>query len=149
MNKQIKRLLACVLIVSLSIISLMTVSAAKAFSGTVAPFYNNVGSATSAISINDSGKLTIGYKYSGYSSITTKAVITTYIEKKTLGLFWKRVDIGKTNNEWIDTINDYRYTGSRTHQLSSSGTYRVTVIYNIYGSGGSADEITCQATDSY
>ena len=149
MNKQIKRFLACVLIVSLSIISLMPVSAAKAFSGTVAPFYNNVASATATININSSGKLTIGYKYSGYSSITTKAVITTYIEKKTLGLFWKRVDIGKTNNEWIDTINDYRYTGSRTHQLSSSGTYRVTVIYNIYGSGGSADKITCQATDSY
>lgn len=149
MNKEIKRFLACVLIVSLSIISLTPVSAAKAFSGTVAPFYNNVASATATININGSGKLTIGYKYSGYSSITTKAVITTYIEKKTLGLFWKRVDIGKTNNEWIDTINDYRYTGSRTHQLSSSGTYRVTVIYNIYGSGGSADEITCQATDSY
>ena len=149
MNIQIKKLLTCVLILSLSLLTLTPVSAAKAAPGIVAPFYNNVGSATSAISINDSGKLTIGYKYSGYSSITTKAVITTYIEKKTLGLFWKRVDIGKTNNEWIDTINDYRYTGSRTHQLSSSGTYRVTVIYNIYGSGGSADEITCQATDSY
>ena len=46
MNKQIKRFLACVLIVSLSIISLTPVSAAKAFSGTVAPFYNNVASAT-------------------------------------------------------------------------------------------------------
>ena len=82
MNKQIKRLLACVLIVSLSIISLTPVSAAKAFSGTVATFYNNVASATASININSSGKLTIGYKYSGYSSVTTKAVITTYIEKK-------------------------------------------------------------------
>ena len=92
MNKQIKRFLACVLIVSLSIISLTPVSAAKAFSGTVAPFYNNVASATATININSSGNLTIGYKYSGYSSVTTKAVITTYIEKKTLGLFWKRAD---------------------------------------------------------
>ena len=124
MNKRIKRFLACVLIVSLSIISLTPVSAAKAFSGTVAPFYNNVASATVTININSSGNLTIGYKYSGYSSVTTKAVITTYIEKKTLGLFWKRADIGKTNNEWIDTINDYRYSGIRTYQLSSSGTLR-------------------------
>lgn len=57
MNKQIKRFLACVLIVSLSIISLTPVSAAKAFSGTVAPFYNNVASATASININSSGKL--------------------------------------------------------------------------------------------
>ena len=149
MNKRIKRFLACVLIVSLSIISLTPVSAAKAFSGTVTTFYNNVASATASININSSGKLTIGYKYSGYSSVTTKAVITTYIEKKTLGLFWKRADIGKTNNDWIDTVNDYRYSGIRTYQLSLSGTYRVTVIYNIYGSGGSADEIKCQAKDSY
>ena len=89
MNKQIKRFLACVLIVSLSIISLTPVSAAKAFSGTVAPFYNNVASATATININSSGKLTIGYKYSGYSSGTTKAVITTYIEKKILVCFGK------------------------------------------------------------
>ena len=149
MNKQIKRFLACVLIVSLSIISLTPVSAAKAFSETVAPFYNNVASATATININSSGKLTIGYKYFGYSSVTTKAVITTYIEKKILGLFWERVDIGITNNKWKDTVNDYRYSGIRTYQLSSSGTYRVTVIYNIYGSGGSADEIKCQAKDSY
>lgn len=149
MRKIIKRTLATVLILCLSIIPLSPVSAATATPEEIMPLYNNVGSATATININSSGKLTIGYKYSGYSSITTKAVITTYIEKKTLGLFWKRVDIGTTDDQWVDTIKDYRYTGSRTHQLSASGTYRVTVIYKIYGSGGSADEIKCKATDSY
>ena len=149
MNKQIKRFLACVLIVSLSIISLTPVSAAKAFSGTVAPFYNNVSNATANLNISNSGKLEINYSYVGSSSITTKAVITTYIEKKTLGLFWKRIDIGKTNNEWVDTIYNYKHTGSRTHQLPSSGTYRVTVNFKIYGNGGSADEIERQKNISY
>lgn len=149
MNKRIKRFLACVLIVSLSIISLTPVSAAKAFSGTVAPFYNNVSNATANLNISNSGKLEINYSYVGSSSITTKAVITTYIEKKTLGLFWKRIDIGKTNNEWVDTIYNYKYTGSRTHQLPSSGTYRVTVNFKIYGNGGSADEIERQKNISY
>lgn len=46
-----------------------------------------------------------------------------------MGPFWERVDIGITNNKWKDTVNDYRYSGTRTYQLSSSGTYRVTVIY--------------------
>ena len=66
-----------------------------------------------------------------------------------MGLFWTRVDIGTTNDEWVDTINNYRYTGSRTHQLSSSGTYRVTVNFKIYGSGGTADEIEKDIKFSY
>lgn len=149
MKKRIKRIVTVILVLCLSIIPLSPVSAATETLEEIMPMYNNVGSATATININSSGKLTIGYQYSGYSSITTKAVITTYIEKKTLGLFWTRVDIGQPDDEWVDTINDYRYTGSRTYQLSSSGTYRVTVIYKIYGSGGNADEIECQMKDSY
>ncbi len=149
MKKQIKRMFVAILVLCLSIVPLCPVSAAIAEGNEIMPLYNNTSSASATMSINSSGKMTITYRYSGYSSITTKAVITTYIQKKTLGLFWTRVDIGQTNNEWVDTINDYKYTGTRTYQLSSSGTYRVTVVYKIYGSGGSADEIECQVTDSY
>lgn len=148
-KKHIKRIFVAMLVLCLTIVPFSPVSAAVAEGNEIMPRYNNVGSATATMNINSSGKLTIGYQYSGYSSITTKAVITTYIEKRTLGFFWNRVEIGKTNNQWVDTINNYRYTGSRTYQLSASGTYRVTVVYKIYGSGGSADEIQCQATDSY
>lgn len=148
-NNKIKRILATILVLCLSVVPFCSVSASAATQEEITPYYNNTASTTTTMSISSSGKMTIGYKYSGYSSITTKAVITTYIEKKTLGLFWTRVDIGTTNDEWVDTINDYRYSGSRTYQLSSSGTYRVTVVYKIYGSGGSADEIEYQAKDSY
>lgn len=148
MKMTIKRVLATVLVICLSVVPFSFVSTA-ATPDEIMPLYNNVGSATATVSISNSGKLTIGYKYSGYSSVTTKAVITTYIEKKTLGLFWTRVDIGTTDDQWVDTINKPSYTGTRTYQLSAKGTYRVTVIYKIYGSGGSADEIKCQAKDSY
>lgn len=147
MTKRLKGIISAFLILCLFVVPLSPVSAATQEG--VMPRYNNVSNVTASIGINDSGKLTITYRYSGAQSITTKAVITTYIEKKFLGLFWKRVDIGKTDNQWVDTINDYMYVGSRTHQLSSSGTYRVTVIYKIYGTGGSADEIELQKTDSY
>ncbi len=147
MTKRLTGIISVLLIMCLFVVPLSPVSAATEEG--VMPRYNNVASVTASISINDSGKLTITYKYGGSPEITTKAVITTYIEKKFLGLFWKRVDIGTTDNKWVDTINDYRYTGSRIHQLSSSGTYRVTVVYKIYGSGGSADEIELQKTDSY
>ena len=147
MTKRLKVLVSAILVLCLFIVPLSPVSAATQEG--VTPRYNNVSTVTGAMSINDSGKMTISYRYTGSSSITTKAVITTYIEKKFLGLFWKRVDIGTTNDEWVDTVYDYMYAGSRTHQLSASGTYRVTINYKIYGSGGSADEIEMQKTDSY
>ena len=113
------------------------------------PLYNNTTSANTTMSINSSGKMTIGYNIIGVASKTTKIVITTYIEKKTLGLFWTRVDNGQPDEQWVKTINSYYYSGSRSYQLSSSGTYRVTVKYKVYGSGGSADEITQQKKASY
>ena len=149
MKKIIKRIFVAILILCLTIVPLSPVSAAVADGNEIMPYYNNVKSASTVISINSNGKLTITYSYSGSPSITTKAVITTYIEKKTLGLFWTRVDIGTTNDEWVDTINSYSYSGTRTYQLSSKGTYRVTTVYKIYGSGGAADEIECKAQDSY
>lgn len=147
MTKRLKVLVSAILVLCLFIVPLSPVSAATQEG--VTPRYNNVSNVTASVGINDSGKLSITYKYSGSPEITTKAVITTYIEKKFLGLFWKRVDIGTTDNKWVDTIYDYIYAGTRSHQLSSSGTYRVTIIYKIYGSGGSADEIELQKTASY
>lgn len=148
MKKSIKRTFVAILILCLSVVSLAPVSAV-AEGNEIMPLFNNVNNAIATASINNSGKITIGYKYIGSPSVTTKAVITTYIEKKTLGLFWSRLDIGTTNDEWIDTKYEATYVGSRTHQLSSKGTYRVTVIYKIYGTGGSADEIKRQVTASY
>ncbi len=150
MKKQIKGLLGIVLVLCLLIVPFCSISAAAAIpKDEITPLYNNVSNATANLGISDNGKMTINYSYVGSSGITTKAVITTYIEKKVLGLFWTRVDIGTTNDEWVDTINNYKYTGSRTHQLSSSGTYRVTIKFKIYGTGGSADEIERQIKASY
>lgn len=113
------------------------------------PFYNNVDSANSTVTISSNGTITINNRYTGTQSVTTKAVITTYIEKKTLGIFWSRVNIGQTNDEWVDTIYNYYYSGSHSTQLPSTGTYRVTVEYIIYGSGGVADTIVKEIEKSY
>lgn len=149
MKKLFKKVVATIMVLCLSITSFCSVSAVAATTEGVTPRYNNVSLVDTVISINSSGKLTITYSYSGSSSITTKAVITSYVQKKTLGLFWTKVDIGTTDDEWVDTIKKSSYTGARTFQLSSKGTYRVTAIYKIYGSGGSADEIETKATDTY
>lgn len=148
MRRQLKRLLIAVLTLCLLIVPLYPVSAA-ASQEEIMPLLNNTANASVVMSINDSGKMTITYKYVGFSGITTHAVITSYIEKKTLGLFWTRVDNGQPDKQWVDTVEGYSATGTRTCQLAENGTFRVTAIYKVYGSGGAADEIECQATDTY
>ena len=158
MRRNIKKFVTYFLILCMCIIPFYPVQASPIISNDIIdisssneimPLYNNVSSANSTMSINSNGKMTITYRYTGYSSTTTKAVITTYIQKRVLGLFWTKVDIGESDNQWVDTITNYKYSGSRTFQLSASGTYRVTIVYKIYGTGGSADTITSEIEDSY
>ena len=147
MRQKMKRLLSTLLVICFIT---MTLSQTNVYGSEIIPRYNNTQNATIDTYIDKTNDvLTINYHYTGYSNITTKAVITTYIEKQFLGIFWTRVDIGATNDKWIQTVNNYRYSGKRTFSLSSEGTYRTTVIYEIYGSDGSVDEITCQDTVTY
>lgn len=97
-----------------------------------------------------SGTLTAKITYKGISGVTSKVVITTYIQKKTLGLFWTKVDIGQTDNEWVDTVTSLNYSGTHSHSLPSTGTYRAVSEFVVYGSAGSADKETrrCEVTYS-
>lgn len=147
MKKSIKKLSVLLLTLCLLIVPSAAVTA-SAEEG-ITPYFNNVISVSTNMVINSSGQMTISYQYAGSSSKTTKAVITTYIEKKVLGLFWQRVNNGQPDNQWVDTINDYKYSGYRKVQLNSSGTYRVKVEYKIYGSGGAADVVDYEKEDSY
>lgn len=54
-------------------------------------------------------------------------IVKTYIEKKSLGLFWSRVETGTKDDEWTDRFNKRYFVGSHTLQLSGSGTYRATI----------------------
>lgn len=111
--------------------------------------YNNTVTASSSVSISDSGLLTIANQFQGIREKTTKGEITTYVEKRTLGFFWTRVDIGQPNNQWYDVVYDYMYIGSHSFQLNSHGTYRITVTYVISGTGGEPDIITRTITKTY
>lgn len=147
MKKQTKRILTMLLTVCITVVSFGVI---QVLAADVMPLYNNVLTTNTTMSIDDNGLMTITNRYSGIQSTTTKAVITTYVEKKFLGLFWTRVDIANNDDDqWVDTVYDTNYTGKRSLQLSSTGTYRVTTTYKIYGTGGAADEITKQATATY
>lgn len=139
-----RRMLAMLQVILLFFGLISSVSAA----GEITPYYNNVMTVRTTATISESGLLTIKNSYTGIQGETTKAVITTYVEKKILGLFWSRVDLGITDDQWVDTIYNYTYSGTHSVQLESTGTYRITATFIISGTGGAADEIekTYEAT---
>lgn len=149
MKKYTLKKLVSLILANVLLLLIVFVPANAAVQDEIAPCYNNVVSVSSVASVSSTGVLKVTNSYNGDSSVTSKAVITTYIEKKTLGIFWSRVDIGQTNDEWVDTIYNYKYSGSHSVQLPSTGTYRVTVEYVIYGSGGAADTITKEIEKNY
>lgn len=116
-----KKTTLCVLLVAVLMFSTsMAVFAASPYETR----YNNTVTASSSVSISD-------------------------VEKRTLGFFWTRVDIGQPNNQWYDVVYDYMYIGSHSFQLNSHGTYRITVTYVISGTGGEPDIITRTITKTY
>lgn len=78
----------------------------------------------------------------------TSSEIHTYVERKTLGLFWVKVDNGQPNKTWVDTSTSRNYTKNYSLTLTQTGTYRVTAEYTFYGSSGS-ETATRQVTVTY
>ena len=93
--------------------------------------------------------LTINNSYSiKNGSGFTSAKISTYVERRVLGLFWVKVDNGQPNKTWVDTSTATTYNKQYTLQLPQTGTYRVTAEFIFYGSSGS-ETVTKQPTATY
>lgn len=146
MRKNIIKRVVCVAVAFVIAMSTFSVFAAAQM---VEPYFNNVVEVSNLASVSSTGKLTITNRMIADSTVFNKAIITTYVEKKVLGLFWSRVDIGQTNDKWIDVIYTNSYVGTHTFQLSDKGTYKVTTEFVVFGSGGPADTITRTATTQY
>lgn len=117
--------------------------------GEITPYFNNVIGAYSTASVSSNGNLSVTNRISGVQGTTSKVVVTTYVEKKILGLFWSRVDIGQPDDQWVDTVYGASFNKTHTHQLTSTGTYRVTAIFVVSGTGGADDEIVRTSEVTY
>lgn len=127
MKRRIWMLVLCVAMLMCSTLSVMAAE--------ITPRYNNVSYVNATADITSEGILTVLYKYTGNSD-TTSVTINTLVERKTLLFFWSDVD------EWTETVYDVNYSDSASLQLEKTGTYRVTVEYTFYGTGGDADTVT-------
>ena len=143
------RIISLVMLVAIVCTFAVMVSAAVIIEEEVMPCYNNTSGTSTNFVISTAGKATISAVYNGHYGITTGATVTSYIEKRTLGLFWKKVDIGEPNNECVDTSTDYYDAFGHEFWLEDKGTYRATVVYEISGTGGATDVIDFDKTLTY
>ena len=123
--------------------------AAGAGETAIEPRYNNVALTDSSFVIMSDGSAQVTVSYRGSSDITTGATITTQIQKRFLGLFWRTVDIGVPDNTWVENVDEYVFFTYYTLQLTSKGTYRAKIHYTIYGTAGEPDEIDDLLTYKY
>ena len=139
-----RRVLGCLLLIIILCSIVCTVVASD-----ITPYYNNTAGTSTNFVISSSGKATVTASYNAYRQYFSEATITSYIEKRTLGIFWTKVDIGEANNEWVDTSSNYYDNFYHEFYLDDTGTYRATVVYEISGTGGSADVIEYEQERTY
>lgn len=105
----------------------------------VEPRFSNVISTETGFTINNTGLACTTVGYTGIQGVTTRIMCKVYLEKKVLGLFWTRVDLGNTNDEWLDTSTEVVDRFSHTFQLDSTGTYRAVFYIACCGTNGDND----------
>ncbi len=141
MKKALSLFLAVILLLStMSVVAF----AAESYDDEIAPCYNNTNSASLSFDINSSGKATANVTCVGISGRTTKIVVETKIQRRQI-VSWVTV----SGASWTETVYDDYFSKTYTHQLSSTGIYRVYVTYTVSGSGGENDVITKASYHNY
>lgn len=95
----------------------------------ITPRYTYATVAEVTLVINDSGRATISSACTAIPG-TTWIRATTYLEKKVNGT-WTRVNIMSTDNQWVTMINTRVFSVTKTHQLTSKGSYRAVTIFDV------------------
>lgn len=110
----------------------------------ITPRHTNATMAKVVLAIDDSGFATINSSCTAIPS-TTWIRATTYLEKKVNGT-WTRVDILSTDDQWVTTINTRVFSVTKTHQLTSRGTYRAVTTFTVTAETSETITVMFQAT---
>ena len=143
MKKNIKKIM-CMLFALLFAFSCTFPVAAQESSSNetpVSPRLSHCSMCLTTFAVDDPGVGSIAVQYSGYPATFVEAKVTIQIQKKFLGLFWKTVDIGYANNEWIAYSSAVSGTFRNTFSLDGTGTYRAKFKVEILGTDGTVDVI--------
>ena len=103
----------------------------------IAPCLDYAYDASMAFGVIDPGVADFFVSYNGNPDTFMVAQLTVTFEKKVLGVFWRTVEIGTENNEWIGYNADLRGEFYDYVTLDGTGTYRANFILTIYGADSS------------
>lgn len=105
------------------------------------PYWDNCNKCSFSFNVLDPGEAHVNVSYVAESSVFVQAKSTVKIQKKFLGLFWRTVDIGETNNEWVEYCTDVYGDLYNCFTVDGTGTYRAVFTLEITGTDGSVDVI--------
>ena len=106
----------------------------------ISPRLSNCDTATMHFAVIDN-TLCAGVTYNGKSETFTHAKMTVSFKKKHLLFFWKTVEIGYIDEEWMGYCYDLDGSIYQEFPASGSGTYRAYFTFEIYGTSGVTDVI--------
>lgn len=147
MKKAITLLLLSILIISSLSIPIM--AAAMTSDNEILPRWNNTNTCKTNFTITESGTAQVLVQYQGIPDVTTNVETRVQLEKKVLGLFWSKVDIGEPNDEWIVISSNINDTIVHTTHLNKKGTYRAVFEVTFSGSNGPDDVVEIKTEAKY
>ena len=113
----------------------------------VAPCLDYAYDFSMAFVVIDPGVANFMVSYNGNPDTFMVAKLTVTFEKRFLGVFWRTVDIGTENNEWVDYCCDLRGDFYDNVTMDGTGTYRANFKLVIMGADSSdVIEETMQCT---
>lgn len=143
MKRNVRKLMCMMFAVLLAFSYTLPVVAQESATNEIAvmPRLSHCSMCLTTFAVDDPGVGNVAVQYSGYPSTFVEAKVTIQIQKKFLGLFWKTVDIGYANNEWIAYSSAVSGTFRNTFSLDGTGTYRAKFKVEIRGGDGTVDVI--------
>ena len=137
-----KRLLTLFLVLSMlfvTVISGFTISVSAA--NDISPRFTNCNQCDFTFAILEPGEAHVLVTYYAKTDVFVQAKLTVKIQKKFLGLFWRDVDIGMTDNKWIEYSYDVDGQFYNYFPADGTGTYRAVFLLEMHGTTGVSDTI--------
>lgn len=146
MKKSMKKMIAMLLSILMLWCGCATVYASDADVG-VAPCLDYAYDASMSFVVIEPGVADFFVSYNGNPNTFMVAKLTVTFEKRYLGVFWRTVDIGTENNEWIACNADMQGEFFDTITMDGTGVYRANFKLQIMGADSSdviEESITCR-----
>ena len=140
MKKNAKKIITVILSILMLWCGCATVYASDADAG-IAPCLENAYDFSMSFVVIEPGVANFMVSYNGDPDAFAVAKLTITFEKRFLGVFWRTVDIGTENNEWIGYNADMRGEFYDYVTLDGEGTYRAHFKLEIMGTTTPTDVI--------